>query len=159
MISPRLRPTSSASVELACWTNPAASTVRNPHGATSRMGSRSGGSLRSSGSCGTRKVLPDGIDRLVGMAEMRAVPGRGELAEGAARRVPSNVLTDSLRRDRIIGALQNERRDGKPGQVGTVIAQERRLRELPRDHGIGRTERLVELGRELGPLAVLRDDR
>src|SRR5687768_12231491 len=123
MISPRLRPTSSASVELACCTNPAASTVRNPHGATSRMGSRWGGSLRSSDSCGTGKILPDGIDRLVGMAEMRAVPGRGELAERAARRVPSNVLTDSLRRDRIIGALEDQRGDLEPRQVGAVVAQ------------------------------------
>src|SRR5687768_5789053 len=108
MISPRLRPTSAASVELACCTTPEASTVRKPHGAASRTGSRCGGLVRSSGSCGTREVAPDGIDGLYRMAEMRAVPRRGELTERTPRGLLRDVLTDSLRRDRITAALEDE---------------------------------------------------
>src|SRR5688500_18595056 len=105
MISPRLRPTSAASVELACCTTPEASTVRKPHGAASRTGSRCGGLVRSSGSCGTREVAPHGIDGLYRMAEVWAVTCRGELTE----RTPGGLLRDELpaplRRDRITPAL------------------------------------------------------
>src|SRR5687768_12173065 len=84
-----------------------------PHGALSSS-SPSAPSISTVPTEGSRRrgglqVFLDQLDRLLGMAHVRAVAGRLHHAQGAPGELAVQVLADRFGRDHVLGALEDER--------------------------------------------------
>ena len=145
-----------AIVALAYTTVPDASTVRTPLGRPSTPGSRTLGAPDSSRRCRRPEVFADRGDRFVRMAQVRAVPGRLQLAKGAPWRHRCDVLANTLRRDRVVAALEHSAGHGQRVRSARLSPRNVASREPPRDHGIGRAEDTSQLRASSGRSALLR---
>src|SRR5690242_4864565 len=86
------------------------------------------------------EVGADRGDRLLWMAHVRAVAGGPELVQCAPRKMALKVIPDRLGGDRVLTALQDERRHPHVREIRAIVGEERRFSETSRDDGIGRTE-------------------
>src|SRR5680860_800708 len=123
------------------------------------MGSSGAGFGIVSGGPSRGEVVANRRDRLLRMAHVRTMPNGRKLTEGRLRDSVGHELPDPLRRDGVIGALEDQGRHGEAGKVRAIVREEGDLGELACDDRIRRAEALVELARQLGAFVVLHDHR
>src|SRR3954468_16776040 len=130
------------SVRLAATMMPSSRTDSRPQGARSQRSTTGAAARSASSGAGVlvTQVFPDEPDGLLGMAHVRAVPRRLHLPQRAAGEIAMHVLTDLVRRDEIVGALEDERRHAHVAEVGAIVREEGCPREAARDLRIGRAE-------------------
>ena len=99
-------------------------------------------------------------DRLLGRAEVRAMPGRVEQHEPAAGDRAVHVLADRARGDHVL-ARTAARASGRapPARSARLSDEERHPGELAGDLRVGAAEAVRQLLPELGPVGVAHDHR
>src|SRR4051812_36748543 len=126
---------------------PLSSNETTPHGSASSISAaeRVARDVETSVNRTCPEVFAHERNRLFRRAHVRTVARCLHHSQRAARGMLVNVFTNRIRGDHVLRTLKDERWDSETRQIFTIVREERRLGETPRDHRVGRTEALRQL--------------